>query len=320
MDYNEAIAFFEPDETYLLSTHRNADGDGLGALLALAGMLDHLNRQFRIIICDDQPDPRFSFLGGFDRIESCSSQQGRPAFDRVVFVDTPTYDIRRVGDVALMLAKEAEILIIDHHAGRGDWADVRLVDSEASAASELVYELAKAAGAPISQDMAKQVYAGIAFDTKLFKFSHPDRAVKVCAELVDLGANPEEIADVLFARESLETMKTLGVALSTLELHMDNRVGTLVVDNETYKMGGDLDIVVDHAMCIGGVEVALFFKEETQGRYRMSLRSRGNVDVNEIARVFGGGGHQRASGCEIIKPLEEAKKALLTEVEKRMPG
>ena len=99
---------FEPDETYLLSTHRNADGDGLGALLALAGMLDHLNRQCRIIICDDQPDPRFSFLGGFDRIESCSSQQGRPAFDRVVFVDTPTYDIRRVGDVALMLAKEAE--------------------------------------------------------------------------------------------------------------------------------------------------------------------------------------------------------------------
>jgi phosphoesterase RecJ-like protein len=319
MDYSEAIAFFEPDETYLLSTHRNADGDGLGALLALGGMLDHLNRQFRIILGDDRPDGRFSFLDGFDQIETCGSLKERPSFDRVVFVDTPTYDIRRVGDVALMLAQGAQTLVIDHHAGRGDRADVRLVDSEASAASELVYRLALAAGTPVSADMAKQVYAGIAFDTKLFKFSHPGRAVKVCAELVDLGADPEEIADVLFASESFETMKTLGVALSTLELHMHNRVGTLVVDFETYKMGGDLDFVVDHAMSIGGIEVAIFFKEETQGRFRISLRSRGKVDVNEIVRVFGGGGHQRASGCEIMKPLNESKKALLAEVEKRLP-
>jgi phosphoesterase RecJ-like protein len=319
MDYSKAIAFFEPDTPYLLSTHRNADGDGIGALLALGGVLDHLGRKFRIIVGDEQPDIRFSFLAGFDRIESSGSLTGRPAFDRVVFVDTPTYDIGRVGDAALMLAQGAQILVIDHHAGRGDRADVRLVDSNASAASELIYGLARAADVPVSADMAKQIYAGIAFDTKLFKFSHPERAVKVCAELVDCGADPEEIADILFARESFETMKSLGAALSTLEMHMDNRVSTLVVDHQTYKMGGDLDIVVDHAMSIDGVEVAVFFKEETPGRYRVSLRSRGNVDVNEIARVFGGGGHQRASGCEIIKPLEEARKALLAEVEKRIP-
>lgn len=318
MDYREAIAFFQADEAYLLSTHINADGDGIGALLALGGMLDHLGRTCRIVLNDERPDRKFEFLSGFDRIESYGSMGDRPRFARAVFVDTPTFGDERVGDVVRMLKKDARVLIIDHHAGKPDEAALHLVDSGASAASEMVYRLIQAAGAPVSPDMATQIYAGIAFDTKLFKYSHPERALKACAELVDFGADPEAIAEALFAQERYETLRTLGVALSTLELHMDSRVCTLVVDHETYRMGGDLDMVVDHAMSIQGIEVALFFKEEAPGRFRMSLRSRGRVDVNEIARTFGGGGHQRASGCQIERPLGEAKRVLLAEVEKQL--
>ena len=320
MDYSEAVAFFDPDEAYLLSTHINADGDGMGALLALGEMLHAMGREYRIVLDDEIPSQKFAFLSGFDRIESYGSLGGQPPFTRAVFVDTPTLDAQRVGSVTQLLGKDARVLIIDHHAARTEEGDVRLVDSGASAASELVYRLIQAAGVDISQKMAMQIYAGIVFDTKRFKFSHPKRALKVCAELVDLGADPEGIADALFARESYETVKTLGVALSSLELHMGGRVSTLVVDHTTYLLGGDLDLVVDYAMAVEGVEVALFFKEEKPGHCRVSLRSRGAVDVNKVAQVFGGGGHERASGCQLDMFLSDAKQALLAEVERRMKG
>ena len=166
--------------------------------------------------------------------------------------------------------------------------------------------------------MATHLYTGIAFDTKLFKFSSPERALKACAELVDLGANPQQIADALFAQQSYESVKTLGIALSTLKLHCDGKISTMYIDHATYALGGDLDLVVDYAMAIAGVEVGVLFKEEAPGLQRISLRSRGRVDVNEIARQFGGGGHQSASGCRLEAPREEAQRKLMAEVERRV--
>ena len=318
MDFTEAISFFEPDEPYLLSTHVNADGDGIGALLALREMLVQKERVCRLVVGDETINPKFAFLPGFEHIELYRSLADRPAFCRAVFVDTPTLDPGRVGCVGRLLGEDARTMIIDHHAGRKPEGDVRIIDRAASAASELVYGLLLAAGAAINPAVATQIYAGIAFDTKLFRFSNPERALKVCSELVDFGANPEAIADALFARESYETMMTLAAALGTLELHFDGRVNTLVVDHATYRKGGDLDPVVDHAMAIDGIQVALFFKEEAPGRFRVSLRSRGAVDVNRIAVAFGGGGHRRASGCKIEKPIEEAKRLLLAEIKQQL--
>ncbi len=318
MDYTEARSFFEPEEPYLLSTHVHADGDGIGSLLALREMLVQKDRVCRLVVSDETLNPKFAFLPGFEHIELYRSLADRPAINRAVFVDTPTLDPRRVGDVGRLLGEDARTMIIDHHASRGSEGDVRIIDRTASAASELVYGLLLAEGTAIDPAIATQIYAGIAFDTKLFRFSHPERALKVCSELVEFGADPEAIADALFARESYETMITLAAALGSLELHFDGRVNTLVVDHGTYRKGGDLDPVVDHAMAIDGIQAALFFKEEAPGRFRVSLRSRGMVDVNRIALSFGGGGHRRASGCKIEKPIEEAKRLLLAEVKKQL--
>ena len=318
MDYSAAISFTEPDEPYLLATHVNADCDGIGGLLALREMLVRKKRVCRLVVSDETLNPKFAFLPGFEHIELYRSLVNRPRFNRAVFVDTPTLDPQRVGDVRCLLGARASTMIIDHHAAPKPEGDVRIVDSAASSASELVYGLLQAAGTEISPAVATQIYAGIAFDTKLFRVSHPERALKVCGELVEFGAEPEAIADALFARESLETMLTLAAALGTLELHCDGRVNTVVVDHGTYRMGGDPDPVVDHAMAIDGVQVAVVLKEETQGRFRVSLRSRGGVDVNRIAAAFGGGGHVRASGCRIERPVEEAKHLLLAEVKKQL--
>lgn len=318
MDYTAAVSFFEPDEPYLLATHVNADCDGIGGLLALREMLVRKKRVCRLVVSDETLNPKFAFLPGFEHIELYQSLVDRPSFDRAVFVDTPTLDPQRVGDVCRLLGARTSTMIIDHHAARKPHGDVRIIDSAASSASELVYGLLLAAKAEIWPAVANQIYAGIAFDTKLFRVSHPERALKVCSELVDYGADPEAIADALFARESLETMVTLAAALGTLELHCDGRVSTVVVDHETYRKGGDPDPVVDHAMAIEGVQVAVVLKEEAKGRFRISLRSRDGVDVNRIAAAFGGGGHRRASGCRIEKPVEEVKRLLLAEVKEQL--
>ena len=313
MDYSRATAFLEADGPFLLSTHINADGDGLGALLGMSRLIGKLGKECRMVVADDDPDRKFAFLSGFDEIESFRDLTNQDPVSHAVFVDTPTISAHRVGNVARLVEQNTRTMIIDHHAGSEE-GNVLLIDSGASAASELVFGLMKASGVEIDAEMATQVYAGIAFDTKLFKYSHPERALKACAELVDYGADPVSIADHLFAHQTFETVKTLGYALSSLELHYDGRVVTVAVNHEVFSMGGDLDSVVDQAMSIDGVEVALFFKEQSPGYHRVSLRSRGNIDVNVIARRFGGGGHRNASGCAVEASLGESLRGILEEV------
>ncbi len=315
MDFTHAVAYFESDGPYLLSTHVNADGDGIGAMLGLSSMLDQMGKANRIVVADAEPDRKFAFLEGFEKIESVYDYESTDAIPFAVFVDTPTISAHRVGNVARLIDMDTRTMIIDHHAGGSEEGNVLLIDSGASAASELVFELIKEFGVEISPGMATQVYAGIAFDTKLFKYSHPERALRACAELVRHGADPAWIADQLFAHQTFETVKSLGVGLAGLELHADGRIVTVSIDHETFSLGGDLDGIVDQAMSIDGVEVALFFKEQSAGVHRVSLRSRGTVDVNVIARKFGGGGHRNASGCTIEKSLGESLKELLEEVE-----
>ena len=313
MDYGRAVAFLEADGPFLVSTHINADGDGLGALLGMSRLIKKLGKTCRMVVADDDPDRKFAFLADFEEIVSYRDLADQDAVSHAIFVDTPTISAHRVGNVARLIEQDTRTMIIDHHAGSEE-GNVLLIDSGACAASELVFGLMKATGVAIDPEMATQIYAGIAFDTKLFKYSHPERALKACAELVDYGADPVSIADHLFAHQTVETVKTLGYALSTLELHYDGRVATVAVNHEVFKMGGDLDMVVDQAMSIDGVEVALFFKEQSPGYHRVSLRSRGAIDVNVIARRFGGGGHRNASGCAVEASLGESSRGLLEEV------
>jgi bifunctional oligoribonuclease and PAP phosphatase NrnA len=270
------------------------------------------------VVNDEKPDPKFDFLPGFENLTPYGVFENTKQFLRAVVLDTPTMSEKRIGDVANLISNQTRTLIIDHHAGESEEGDVRFIDSDASAASEMVYHLARASGEKISAEMATCLYAGIAFDTKLFKYSHPERALQVGADLASLGADPQQIAEDLFSHQTLETVETLGFALSHLTLHAEGRISTLYIDHATYTKGGDLDPIVDHAMSIDGVEVALLFKEESPGCQRVSLRSRGRVDVNMIANKFDGGGHQRASGCTIDGSLENARDQLLTEVVKHL--
>ena len=318
MNFQSALNFLLSGDELVLTTHVHADGDGLGAVLGLSHWLAQQGREHRILVADETLDRKFRFLPGYDRIALRGAWDTGSPVQRLVVVDAPTLSKERVGDVADLIGPATQTLVIDHHLGEDEAGDVRVIDPDASAASELIYLLIRASNAGFTPEIATCLYAGIAFDTKLFKHSHPERAIRVAAQLVDHGADPQQVAEDLFSHQTYETVKTLGFALSNMTLHEKGRVSALYVDHQTMMMDGDLDGVVDHAMAIDGVEVALFFKEYDPGQQRVSLRSRGNVDVNRIARQFDGGGHMRASGCLIKGTVDEARARLLFVVREQL--
>lgn len=319
MDFQAALNFLLAGEELVLTTHVNADGDGLGALLGLSHWLTRQNQKHRIVVADETPDRKYRFLPGYDRIESV--YRSIPVVLRLVVLDTTTSK-KRIGDVADLIGPATKTLVIDHHVDADEKGDVRVIDPDASSVSELIYLLinwhARRSNSGFTSEIATCLYAGIVFDTKLFKHSHPERALRAAAELVTHGADPQQIAENMFSHQTYQTVKTLGFALSNLTLHENGQISTLYVDYKTHAMNGDLDGVVDHAMSIAGVEVALFFKEQEPGQQRVSLRSREKVDVNRIARQFGGGGHIRASGCEIKGTVEEVQAQLLSVVREQL--
>ena len=317
MDFQAALNFLFSGDKLVLTTHVNADGDGLGALLGLSHWLTRQGKKHRLVVADETPDRKYRFLPGYDRIESVHPHSARTRSSpvpRLVVVDTTTSE-KRIGDVAGLIGPATKTLVIDHHVDADEESDVRVIDPDASSASELIYLLinwyARRSNTGFTPEIATCLYAGIVFDTKLFKHSHPERALRAAAELVTHGADPQQIAENMFSHQTYQTVKTLGFALSNLTLHENGQISTLYVDHKTHAMNGDLDGVVDHAMSIDGVEVALFLKEQKPGQQRVSLRSRGKVDVNRIARQFDGGGHILASGCEIKGSVNEVQARLL---------
>ena len=324
MDFQAALNFLFSGDKLVLTTHVNADGDGLGALLGLSHWLTRQGKKHRLVVADETPDRKYQFLPGYNRIESVYPHSARTRSSpvpRLVVVDTTTSE-KRIGDVAGLIGPATKTLVIDHHVDADEESDVRVIDPDASSASELIYLLinwyARRSNAGFTPEIATCLYAGIVFDTKLFRHSHPERALRAAAELVTHGADPQQIAENMFSHQTYQTVKTLGFALSNLTLHENGQISTLYVDHKTHAMNGDLDGVVNHAMSIDGVEVALFLKEQEPGQQRVSLRSRGKVDVNRIARQFDGGGHILASGCEIKGSVNEVQARLLSLVREQL--
>ena len=319
MDWKRIGHFLKRGDHFLLSAHVNADGDAISSVLAFRKVLRRWNKQYSIVLHDETPDPKFVFLGAYDEIRSyhdCALDDRSVCF--AVILDTPTLD--RTGDISRLLSPEAQVLNIDHHESNQKFGTINIVKSNACATTELIYYLVYALGLEIDREMASLIYTGILFDTGRFMFSNTSKqALAICAEMVGFGARPDLIANEVYGEKSSETTRMLGQALCSLEVYMDGRVGSIYLDPDALSSGGDLDGFSDYPVLIKGVEVSVFLKEHEKNRFRVSLRSRGNVNVNFVAQTFGGGGHRNASGFWVEGSLQETKTRVLRELRKHLP-
>jgi phosphoesterase RecJ-like protein len=218
---------------------------------------------------------------------------------------------------------EGRFLInIDHHASGREFAQINWIDRSACAVAEMVYRLSRAAGVMITPDMATCLYTAVLTDTGSFCFlGTNERTFELALELVRSGASPSDIAHHVYFSNPASKMRLLGAALSNL--HRDGELAYMHLSLAEMKRSGgleeDCEGIVNYALGIEGIEVALFFRELMDGRYRVSLRSKGHVNVADVAEQFGGGGHACASGCAVSGPLSVSLELILGQIRGVLP-
>ncbi len=315
-----AVAFaqaLQPAQRICLTTHVNPDGDGLGSEAGLAHLLRA--RGHEVFITNPTPTPpRFTFLleelPGVDRTAEAVKEIRRADFLIVLDIS----DLGRLGMLSDAVREcRVPVACVDHHVSVGALPDgPRLLDSAASATGELVFELAVANGWPITQTAARGLYVAILTDTGGFRFSntHP-RTLRIAAELLETGLDPERIYLEVYARAPEGRPRLFAEALQTLVVEPEIGLAWVTVPPGAIERLGvssdDLDGVVEFPRSIEGVRMALLFREVSQGRVKVSLRSVGTVDVAAFAKPFGGGGHTKAAGLALVGSLGEVQSKVL---------
>jgi phosphoesterase RecJ-like protein len=303
----------------LLSTHVNADGDGAGSEAAIVAWLRALGKRVRIVKPTPFPDSYRYLIEDPSIIADQGSAGAAEALanaDLVCVVDTG--EPKRVGKVAGAL-RGRTVVVLDHHLpSQPGFSGLVLQDTSACATGELVYDLLTVAGVerPWSRPMVQGVYTAVVTDTGSFRFSNATpRAHAIAGDLIAQGVDPETMYRRIFATVPLRRLELLRHALGSLEVDERLPLTWITVDRSVMDELGtgadDLEGVVEHARSIEGTEVALLFRETSDGSTKVSFRSAGDVDVNAIARQFGGGGHVKASGALIHEPMARARQRVL---------
>lgn len=311
----EIAAVLAPGCGVALTTHVNADGDGLGSEVALWHLLTA--RDISAAIANPTPVPeRFDFLvpDGADR--SGSAIATIDAADVTIVLDIA--DLSRLGDLAPAVRRSrGPTVCIDHHVSPGSLpSGPRLVAPEAAATAELVYDLARALGWEITPDVARALYVGILTDTGGFRFANTTpRVLQVAAALLERGLDPESIYESVYASAPEGRVRLTAEVLGTLVVESDLGLAWVTVPPDAlarhHATPDDLDGIVEFPRSIGGVRLALLFRQLANGRIKISFRSLGNVDAAELAFEFGGGGHRKAAGAAVSGSLAEVQERVL---------
>ena len=275
------------------------DGDALGSELALYHMLVNMDKEAVIYNQDETPD-NYCFLPGSDKI--IHKLPAVENYDAVFILDCS--DLDRVGDEASRIGKMERIISIDHHISNGNFGRIVFTDSRASSTAELLYRLMTGMSVDITKTIATNLYAAILTDTGGFCYGNTGKETLTAAgDLVEKGADPQWISENIYENNPLSKIKLLTKALQTLAFDWDRKVGYMIVSRKDIEDTGareeHTEGFVDIPRSIQGVEVSILFTELSEHEYKLSLRSKGKVNVERVAGAFGGGGHISAAACHI---------------------
>ena len=327
-EFNRAIGLINNSQKVLITSHTRPDGDACGCVRAMCDILTGLGKEVHPVFMSPLPEwyeflfeQKVPILG--DNVTKEQLHKGHyDECDLVIIVDTNSY-VQLPGFDEWLKDSQIKVLVIDHHVTSDRLGDVELVDTTAAATGEIVFDLIKYAGWQISKAVAEALFVALSTDSGWFRFKNADaRIYRSAAELIELGANPSETYQKMYQNFSPARMKLMARMLDSMELHFDGRVATQYIKrldfDETGASGKDTENLIDECQRIASVEVAALFVELKDGGFRCSLRSKGDVNVREIAQKYGGGGHTVAAGVNLEGSLEKSMKSILEEVECRL--
>ena len=295
----------------LMLGHVHPDADVLGTLLALGDAL--AARGWSVVEGGPHPAPAIlSFLPGVERYRTLSTVEG--PLDVVVMTDCPN-PARTEGLLGAARATGATILNIDHHPDNRRYGHVNWIDTSAAAAGEMVYRLLVGLGLPVTPPVATNLFTAIHTDTGSFRYSNVTPATfQIAAELVRAGADPAAVASAIYERRASDSLRWLGESLARVRVTDDGRVAWLALPTgavpEAFVESEEL---VNYPRSITSVRVACLLRE-LNGQVKVSLRAKGDVDVQRIAARFGGGGHPNAAGFSVPGALDPVTRDVLAAV------
>jgi phosphoesterase RecJ-like protein len=315
-DYQAIADLISASRTFLIASHIDPDGDAIGCTLFMYSVLKRLGKNVKVVYEEPIPDT-FAFLEGSSEVIATETAPAEVA----IVVDSAL--LSRIGWVADLVRRCPTIVNIDHHKSNDDFGHHNLVVTDAGACGEVIYGLARAMGVTPTRGEAEALYVALLSDTGCFRFPNTTSAtLSVAADLVDLGVDPYHAASEIFWKRSNSGLKLLGSALSTIEVTNGGSIATMEITKRMYEETGatsrDSEGFANYPRSIRGVKVGILIREIDGNRFRVSLRSREQFPIGEVAKSFGGGGHPTAAGCRIEGDLESVKASLRERIAQRV--
>lgn len=327
MNEVESIAnVINENKKFLITSHENPDCDAIGSTLSLGLALKSLEKEVVLYNKNEVPT-HLKFLPNWDEVKNDVKNLGTN-IDCFIILDCtdtirPGFEFHNY----IESVSEKPKIIIDHHKTNNKDIELCWVDSNAASTGILVYKLLKELRIDITKGIADCILATIIGDTGSFKYSNTNsEALLIASVLVDLGGDPEKISQSLYENESVSKIRLLSEALKTLEIDETNRIASVYVDSKMFSVTNtkreDTEGIVNIPRSIKGISVAMLIRQEKNDEqshaWKVSLRSKEDVDVSEIASKFGGGGHHKAAGFSIRGQIEQVRAIVVKTVRKAL--
>ena len=335
-------------QSFLIASHINPDGDSIGSQIALALLLKKMKK--KVVIINESPVPwTYQFLPHSKMISKFKTTKSLRAIakqsDEVVArprtyqflphrnmiakIQNPKSKIQnfqaaivldcgnleRAGKIISLISKCKILINIDHHSDNTEFGNLNWVDKEASSVAEQIFSLSRILKIPLNKELATLLYTGIATDTGSFQYHLLPTTHKIIATLISRGAVPEEIAENVYHNLSFNSLKLFGLALATLKESRHHQICWMKITKEMYRKTKssveDTDSFIDFLQQIKEAKILFILKELSKNKSKVSFRSIGKIDVQKIAKKFGGGGHRNAAGAVLNESIEEAEKIIL---------
>jgi phosphoesterase RecJ-like protein len=295
----------------VLSSHTRPDGDSIGSQLAMAYALKALGKSVRVVNKDRAPAPLLAFPG-VEEITIAAHVDG--AFDTAIIMECS--DLARTGVSGL---DRGFVINIDHHPGNASYGAINWFDSSAAACGEMVFDLIQALGVPLSVEIATHIYLAILTDTGSFHYSSiSQRTFEICRRALDAGVDPVLVARKVYDSNSMGRLKLFGAVLSAMQIDPSGRIAIVYLDHAMARAAGgtydDTDGLVNLPLTVKEIEAVVFFKQIDGDAYRVSLRSKGDIDVGAVAKNFGGGGHRNAAGCTVTGTIDDLQRRFVEQI------
>jgi phosphoesterase RecJ-like protein len=321
-NFNKIAKILEKNTNFLITSHKNIDGDAIGSELALYFVLKKLNKK-PVIINQDKIPRIYNFLPGSHKVYYMENNNvDVKNIDVGIIVDCSNFE--RIDETYKIFKNIKNIINIDHHNSNKKFGKLNYIDSSASSVGEIIYDLIKFINFDLlDKNISTCLYTAIITDTGSFKYSNvSSKTFSIASILASKGINTNLIANNIYNRNTFAGLKLLGEALLTLETDESNYISWLTITRNILKTtkanDEEIEGIIDIARTLENTEISILFRETKDNKIKVSFRSKGNFNVDEFARNFNGGGHPNSSGCLCSGEITEVKNKILSELFKKI--